>query len=179
MLYSKVALSRDTLPIQNQPCLCPELPLYPSTLFSPAVELGQSLFLVWRLQSKVRSSERRLLGRARRVTARLHALVRSWRMLTRWRRDPPEVNDRTMCSGQTHLADVSPLALQVREHQSLAWRTSLRAHLPAAPLGSWIHTTAEATVAALWREAPWLGESPRDSRDFTRSRSLIPNSPVV
>ena len=25
------ALSRDTLPIQNQPWLCPELPLYPST----------------------------------------------------------------------------------------------------------------------------------------------------
>ena len=25
------ALSRDTLPIQNQPCLCPGLPLYPST----------------------------------------------------------------------------------------------------------------------------------------------------
>ena len=26
------ALSRDTLPIQNQPCLSPELPLYPNTL---------------------------------------------------------------------------------------------------------------------------------------------------
>ena len=26
------ALSRNTLPIQNQPCLCPDLPLYPSTL---------------------------------------------------------------------------------------------------------------------------------------------------
>ena len=25
------ALSRDTPPIQNQPCLCPELPLHPST----------------------------------------------------------------------------------------------------------------------------------------------------
>ena len=29
--YSEGVLSRDTLPIQNLPCLCPELPLYPST----------------------------------------------------------------------------------------------------------------------------------------------------
>ena len=28
--YSGGALSWDTLPMQNQPCLCPELPLYPS-----------------------------------------------------------------------------------------------------------------------------------------------------
>ena len=31
-MYSGGALSQDTLPIQNQPCLCPDLPLYPSTL---------------------------------------------------------------------------------------------------------------------------------------------------
>ena len=31
-MYSGGALSRDTLPIQNQPCLCPDSPLYPSTL---------------------------------------------------------------------------------------------------------------------------------------------------
>ena len=33
------ALSRNTLPIQNQPCLCPELPLYPSTCNNDVIAL--------------------------------------------------------------------------------------------------------------------------------------------
>ena len=34
-MYSGGALSWDTLPIQNQPFLCPKLPLYPGTCLRP------------------------------------------------------------------------------------------------------------------------------------------------